>query len=91
MKKARSCFAFGSLAFNGRKLTVIMGESLIRELPRPDEIEALLAKKPLHLKDNLAIQAFTLDNFVLVWSNGDVAGVYFRLLFVALSLAVLDF
>jgi hypothetical protein len=28
---------------------------------------------------------------VLVWSNGDVAGVYFRLLFVALSLAVLDF
>jgi hypothetical protein len=75
MTKTPSLLTAGSLASNVHTPTVVTGESLTRELVRSDKTEALLTKKPLDLlQDDLAIQAFSFDNLLSVWSNGDVTG-----------------
>jgi hypothetical protein len=88
MKNARSRLALGSLAFNAETDQVIIARSISAGLP-PSSAHAFDARKPLDLlKDDLAIQAFTIDNLFAVWKAGNVPGTYFLFPFITLSTAV---
>lgn len=88
MKNARSRLALGSLAFNAETRSVINAKWIASKL-EPTCANAFEARKPLDLlKDDLAIRAFTLENILTLWRQGDVAGAYFLYPFVTLSLAV---
>jgi hypothetical protein len=93
MKNARSRLALGSLAFNGQTPTIITGASVTYSLKsqenRQQSGSVFQARRPLDLlKDDLALQALSLENLLKLWSVGDVAGAYFLLPFVSLSLSV---
>jgi hypothetical protein len=67
MKNASSREALGTLAFNGGTRDIVTGKSLTKNLPK-DHKHFFEACKPLDLlKDNLAIQAFTLEHLLSVW------------------------
>jgi hypothetical protein len=103
MKNARSREALGTLALTAKNPDVVTAKTLTENLPKEDK-HVLQARRSLDLlKDDLAIQAFSLDNLVTVWSGGnpdnipecatperegDPTGGYFLAPFVALSLAL---
>jgi hypothetical protein len=85
MKNARTRIILGSLAFSATS-KVITADSLNATLGigRP-----LSAKKPLDLiKDELALELFTLNNLLRLVDVPDIAGAYFMMPFVCLNLAV---
>jgi hypothetical protein len=69
MKNGRSREALGTLAFNGGTQDIVRGKSLTKNLPK-DHKHFFEGCKPLDvLKDDLAIQAFTLEHLLSVWTG----------------------
>jgi hypothetical protein len=69
MKNARSRKALGPLAFNRGTQDIVTGKSLTKTLLK-DHKQFFEACKPLDLlNDDLAIQAFTLEHLLSVWTG----------------------
>jgi hypothetical protein len=72
LKNARSHDALGTLGFSGTTDDTITAESVTRNMPKGEK-HAFTASQPLDLlRDDLAIQAFTLEHLLCIWtaSNG---------------------
>jgi hypothetical protein len=104
MKNARSRETIGELAVNPATPDLVTGASLAKSVPKAEK-HLFQAHRPLDLlKDDLALQTFTLSNLLWIWSGhdpdnlpkwgrwngsgGDPSGGFFMAPFVALSLAV---
>jgi hypothetical protein len=90
MTNARSRIATGTAMFIGVNERAIPGESItkIRERKHGSQ-RAFCAHKPLVLlKNDIALQAFTLTNLPALWEAQDMIGVHFLLPFVRLDLAI---
>jgi hypothetical protein len=77
------------LAFNATTSSVITGDSLTEELQEISPNKEFQKKKPLDLlKDDLAIHAFTLDNFLALWDVGDITRAWYLLPFTSYNHAI---
>jgi hypothetical protein len=71
MKNARSRETTGTLAVSPVTQDVVTGETLAKGLPT-EEKHLFETHRPLDLlKDDLALQAFSLDNLLWIWSGHD--------------------
>jgi hypothetical protein len=88
-KNARAKLAMGLLALHGESAKCIDGKSVAECLSDPRMKKVLCACSGLDLlKDDFALETFTLENLVELWFGGNPTAAWFMLPFVSLNQAV---
>jgi hypothetical protein len=71
MKNARSREALGKLAVSAATGDIVTAKTLVKNLPKEHK-HVFEAQRPLDLlKDDLAVETFSLDNLLRVWSGNE--------------------
>jgi hypothetical protein len=88
-KNARAKLATTTMALHGESERTFTAESVAADLQCERMKKVLCARTPLDfLKDDLALETFTLDNLLKLWGAGNPTVAYWMSPFVALNCAV---